>query len=96
MMEDPVLRETSTQHSNQRNIAVPVGVAQLNESELSGRVDDKVFRHLGHVDHHQTRPLQEFDNEISVGYDMHRVLAERVESELLLEELSVDGVGVAC
>jgi hypothetical protein len=76
MMEDPVLRETSAQRLNRRVIAVPVGIAQLDESELGGRVNDKVFRHLGHVNHHQTRPLQELDNEISVGHDMHRVLAE--------------------
>lgn len=47
------------------------------------------------MDHHQTRPLQKLDDEISIRHDVHRVFTQRVEAELFSQELSVDRVGVS-
>lgn len=95
MIEDPVLRNDEPTIRVERNADIPVCIAQLDEAKLGSRVDDKVFRHLRHVNHHQAGPLQEFDHEIPVRHNVHRVLAKRSESELLLQEFSVDRVGVA-
>lgn len=46
------------------------------------------------MDHGQTGPLQPFNNEVSVGNGVHRVLADRVKSELLPEKLAVERVRV--
>ena len=73
----------------------PVSIAQLDKAKLGGRVDDKVLSHLGHVDHHQTRPLQKLDDEISIRNDVHRVFTQRVEAELFSQELSVDRVRIS-
>lgn len=94
MIEDPVLRKNEPTIGVERNAVIPVCIAQLNKAKLGSRVNDKVFRHLRHMNHHQARPLQKFDDEVPVGHNVHRVLAQRVKAELLLQEFSVDGVGV--
>ncbi len=94
-MLDPVLLQLSAiETRRKRDRCVPVRIAERDEAELSSRIDNKILRHLAHVHHDETRPHEEFCDEVAVRNAPEAVLGDGVESELAREEFAVDAEGV--
>jgi len=74
----------------------PVGITELNEAELCGRVCNQILRHPTHVQSHDTAPLQELEDKVPISDHVHTVLPDGEEAELVRQELSVQAVWVTC
>lgn len=99
MIEDPVLRVPISARIWTPFIDIanlPVRIAQLYKPKFGRRIDDEIFRHLAHVNHEQTRPLQKLHDKVSIGYDVHRIFPDGLEAEFGPQEFSVETIGIPC
>lgn len=75
--------------------ALPVGIAEGNETEFSRRIDNQVLCHSADMSHRQTGPLQKLDDEVTVPDAPKTVFCDVLEPELFSKELAIDPEGVA-
>ena len=74
---------------------VPVCIAEGNEAELSGRIDDQVLGHSTEMGHGQASPHHELNDEVSVAHAVQAVFCDRLEAQLLCQELTVHSERIA-
>ncbi len=67
-------------------------VGEVDETEARAHPQDQFFRQAREVSHHQRRRGGEFDGKVAIRHRIERVLADRLEAQLLSGERAVDRV----
>jgi aromatic ring-cleaving dioxygenase len=75
---------------------LPIRITQPYEPKFRSRINDQVLGKLTQVNHAQAGPHEELGYKVSIGDSPHAVFRDRLESQVLGEELAIDEERVTC